>query len=147
MGKYMESLWIKGATHSWFIRAESLRSSHVRVKSISAARWVDRATKNGVDTRDRENKNVTIRKKNLPNHPETTVACIFTEPPDGCRAKVIRPQGKEMTRCLPTFLIVCDTDGKLFPSLQTRIKTRCSTGPIQIHTRILEGTLCHGMRE
>ncbi len=84
----MESLWIKGTTHSWFIRAESLRSSHVRVKGIPAGRCVDRATKNSVDTRDRENNNdVTIRKENLPNHSEATVTRIFTEPPDGCRAK------------------------------------------------------------
>ena len=74
------------------------------------------------------------------------MARIFTEPPDSYRVKVIRPQGKELTRCLPTFLIICDLDGKLFPGLQTRIKTR-SCAVIQIHTRIPEGTLCHGMRE
>jgi hypothetical protein len=90
---------------------------------------------------------MTIQKENLPNHSEATVARVFTEPPDGWCAKVVRPQGKEMTRsCLPTLLIVCDIDGELFPSLQTRIETR-STGPIQIHTRVREGTLCHGMSE
>ena len=48
--------------------------------------------------------------------------------------------------CLLTFLIVRDLDGKLRPILQTRIKTH-STGPVQIRTRILEGTLCRGKSE
>jgi len=42
------------------------------------------------------------------------------------------------------LLIVGDTDSELFPGLQTRIKTR-STAIIQIHTRVFEGTLRHGM--
>jgi hypothetical protein len=50
MGKYIESLSIKGTTHSRFIRAKSLRSSDIRVKSIAAGRWVDDATKNIIDT-------------------------------------------------------------------------------------------------
>lgn len=79
----MESLWNRGTNQSWLILADSLRSSHVRVKGIPAGRWIDRATKNGVDIRVRENKNGTIRKEDLPNHPETTVARGLTEEPDG----------------------------------------------------------------
>jgi len=84
--------------------------------------------------------------KNLPNHPETTVARSLTEVPDGYHVKLLRHKGKEITRFLPTLLIVGDPDGKLFPGLQTRIKTS-STAIIQIHTRVAEGTLRHGMRD
>jgi len=55
------------------------------------------------------------------------VARSLTEEPDG-------------------LLIVGDPDSELFPGLQTRIKTR-STAIIQIHTRVFEGTLRHGMRD
>jgi hypothetical protein len=40
------------------------------------------------------------------------------------------------------------TDGKLFPTLQIRIKAGSTAPtPIQIHTRNLEGALYHRMRE
>jgi hypothetical protein len=52
-----------------------------------------------------------------------------------------------MTVCLPTLFIVRDLDGELFPRLQARIETgRVSTACGQIHTRVIEETLCHGMR-
>ena len=57
----------------------------------------------------------------------------------------VTPQEKEVTNCLPTFLIVRDLDSELFPGLRTRIKTR-SISVVQIHTRIVEGTLCRGMK-
>jgi len=44
------------------------------------------------------------------------------------------------------LLIVGDPDSELFRSLQTGIKTR-SAAVIQIYTRIVEGTLRHGMRD
>jgi len=43
------------------------------------------------------------------------------------------------------FLIVCNPDGEFLPGLQTRIKT-CSALVIQIHTRVVEVTLCDGMK-
>jgi hypothetical protein len=89
---------------------------------------------------------ITIRKENLPNHPETTVARSLTVEPDGYHVKLLRHKGKEITRLLPTLLIVGDPDSELFPGLQTRIKT-LSIAPIQIHTRIFEGTLRHRMRD
>ena len=83
-----------GTNQSWCILADIFCSSHVRVKGISAARWVDRATKSRVGTRVRENKNVVIRKVDLPNHPESTVARSLTEVPDGYRVKVVTSQKK-----------------------------------------------------
>jgi hypothetical protein len=74
------------------------------------------------------------------------VARSLTEEPDGYHVKLLRHKGKEITRLLPTLLIVGDPDSELFPGLQTRIKTR-STAIIQIHTRVFEGTLRHGMRD
>lgn len=147
MGKRMGSPWIKGTNYSWFALAESHRSSQVRFEGISAGRRVDGATKNTrpiLMARERINS----KKKNLPNHSESTVVHVFAEEPDGCRAKVILDQKGKGNKdvCLPTFSIVRDLDGKLRPILQTRIKTH-STGPVQIRTRILEGTLCRGKSE
>ena len=59
--------------------------------------------------------------------------------------EVVTSKEKEVIRCLLTFLVVCDLDAELFPGLQTRIKTR-SIRVIQIHTRIVEGTSRHGVK-
>ena len=142
----MENRRNRVTNHSWCIRAESFRSSHVLVKSISAARWVDRATKNSVNTRDREDKNVTNRKESLPNHTETTVARSLTEEPDGYNVKLLSHKGTKLRDFCLTLLIVGDPDSELFSRLQTRIETR-SIAIIQIHTRVFEGTLRHGMRD
>lgn len=52
----------------------------------------------------------------------------------------------KVTKVLLTLLIVGDPDGELLSGLQTGIETR-SIAIIQICTRILEGTLRHGMRD
>jgi hypothetical protein len=71
----------------------------------------------------------------------------LAEEKDGCRVYSFHHKGKEMTVCLPTFSIVRDLDGEFFPGLQARIETgRVSSACGQIDTRLIEGTLCHGMR-
>jgi hypothetical protein len=144
----MESLWNKGTTHGLFIRAESLRGSRERVKGVSGGWCVDRAKKNIVVSIQKMRMYCNNSKEHLPNHSETTVARIFAEEPDGCRVDSLRHKGKEKTRCLRTCLIIYDLDGELFTGLQARIKTsRVSAGCGQIHTRVREGTLCHGMSD
>jgi hypothetical protein len=73
------------------------------------------------------------------------VAHSLTEEIDGYHVKLLRHKGNEITRLLPTLLIIRDPDSELFPGLQTRIKTH-STALIQIHTRSIEAPLRHGMR-
>ena len=50
--------------------------------------------KYSVDIRDQENKKVTVRREDLPNHPGTTVARSLAEVPDGYRVKLLRHKGK-----------------------------------------------------
>lgn len=71
--------------------------------------------KNSVDIRDRENKNVTVRRGDLPNHPGTTVARSLAEVPDGYRVKLLRHKGKKKRKgFLPTLLVIGDPDCELF---------------------------------
>ena len=52
-----------------------------------------------------------------------------------------------MTVSLPTFIVVRDLEGELLPRLEARIETgRVPTACGQIHTRLFEEALCHGMK-
>lgn len=118
--EWMRNLRNKGTTYSWFTRSNGFSTGQECSIGIPGARCVDRAAKT----------------PSVHDIHEILIRYALTRPFRGhsgsnsCkrtrwlpRVMVMQQPKKKDDRRLLTFLIVCNLNGELLPSLQTRIKT------------------------